>query len=191
MTDDTSPTLTALLEAAAAGDRPALDRLFDHVYPELRRLASHLRAGRAGETLSATALVHEAYLKLASGSPVAWRGRAHFMAVAARAMRQILVDAARARLAGKRGGGAGANVSLDEGALAAPLRPERMLALDEALTRLENADPRRAAVVEHRYFAGLTARETAIVLDVSVATVERDWRVARAWLAVELRGAPR
>ncbi len=179
-------TVTRLLEAAARGDRPALDRLFELVYPELRRLANRVRRGRAGETLSATALAHEAYLKLVGGQPVAWRGRAHFLAVAARAMRQVLVDAARRQLARKRGGGARRDVSLDDGGVPAPMRSDQLVALDEALTRLAETDPRRAAVVEHRFFAGLTAEETAAVLRVSIATVERDWRTARAWLSVEL-----
>lgn len=187
MRDETSPTTVAgLLAAAGRGDRPALDRLFERVYPELRRLAHQVRHGRAGATLDSIALANEAYLKLAGGRPVAWRDRAHFLAVAARAMRQLLVDAARARLAAKRGGAEGWAVTLDDGAAAAPLRPAELVALDEALTRLAAAGARRAAVVEHRFFAGLTTEETAEVLGVSTATVERDWRAARAWLAVEL-----
>lgn len=177
-------TVTQLLEAAAAGERTALDRVFERVYPELRRLARLVRAGRAGETLGTTALAHEAYLKLTGGA-TAWQGRAHFLAVAARAMRQIVVDAARRRLARKRGG-FGLATSLDDTAMAGPARAADVVALDEALTRLAAIAPRRAQVVEHRFFGGLTMEEIALVLQVSVATVERDWRAARAWLASEL-----
>lgn len=180
-----SRSITDLLEAASQGSQSALEPLFERVYPELRRLARQVRGGRAGETLDTTALAHEAYLKLASGRPVAWQGRAHFMAVAARAMRQILVDAARRHLARKRGGNA-EPISLDESAHPSPVRPDELVALDEALTRLSEIDPRRARVVEHRFFGGLTTEETAAVLGVSVATVERDWRAARAWLAADL-----
>ncbi|HSA55221.1 MAG TPA: ECF-type sigma factor [Gemmatimonadaceae bacterium] len=180
--------MTQLLERAVAGDRPALDQVFERVYPELRRLAHQVRGGRGGDTLATTALAHEAYLKLVSGRPVTWQGRAHFFAVAARAMRQILVDAARARLADKRGAGEWI-VSLDDATVPAPVRAAELIALDEALSRLAAAAPRRALVVEHRYFAGLTTEETAGVLRISTATVERDWRAARAWLAAELSEA--
>lgn len=179
-------TVSRLLGQAAKGDRAALDRVFERLYPELRRLADHVRRGRAGETLNATALAHEAWFKLVGGRPVSWKDRAHFLAVAARAMRQVLVDDARARLAKRRGGAGRRDVSLDGDHLAAPLRPDRLIALDAALVRLAAVDPRRAAVVEYRFFAGLTAEEVAAVLDVSTKTVERDWRAARAWLAVEL-----
>jgi RNA polymerase sigma factor (TIGR02999 family) len=178
--------LTALLHAASAGDPQAFDRAFARVYDELYRLARRVRGGRASDTLGATALVHEAYLKLAPAAQPAWEGRRHFLRVAARAMRQVLVGVARDRVAAKRGGGDLA-VTLDEGAHAAPVRAGELLALDEALTRLAALDERQARVVELRYFAGLTSEETAEVLDVSVPTVQRDWRAARAWLAVELR----
>jgi RNA polymerase sigma factor (TIGR02999 family) len=178
--------LTALLHAASAGDAQAFDRAFARVYDELYRLAGRVRGGRASDTLGATALVHEAYLKLAPAAQPAWEGRRHFLRVAARAMRQVLVGVARERVASKRGGGDLA-VTLDEGAHAAPVRAAELLALDEALTHLAALDERQARVVELRYFAGLTSEETAEVLDVSVPTVQRDWRAARAWLAVELR----
>jgi RNA polymerase sigma factor (TIGR02999 family) len=189
MTVDTMTPITSLLEAAARGDDEAAAELFGQIYPELHRLAGRVGHGRAGETLNATALAHEAWMKLAGGRAVAWQGRAHFFAVAARAMRQILVDAARRRLAQKRRGGGEWAVSLDESLAAAPVRPAELVALDEALALLATVDARRAAVVEHRFFGGLTAEETAAVLGISRATVERDWRSARAWLAAELGDA--
>jgi RNA polymerase sigma factor (TIGR02999 family) len=165
---------------------PVLDQLFGRVYDELRRLAHQVRGGRAGETLNTTALVHEAWLKLANADALHLKDRAHFFAVAARAMRQVVVDAARKQLAEKRGGDATMDVTLDEAMYAGPLRPARLVALDDALARLGALDPRRARVVEHRIFAGLTADETSALLGVSRPTVERDWRAARAWLAAEL-----
>ncbi|MFN0181009.1 MAG: ECF-type sigma factor [Gemmatimonadales bacterium] len=170
-------------------DDPALDQLFGRVYDELRRLAHVVRGGRAGDTLNTTALVHEAYLKLASAKVLEVKSRPHFFALAARAMRQILVDAARRHLAQKRGGDAPLAITLDESIFHDPLRPSQLVALDDALARLDAIDPRRARVVEHRIFAGLTADETAALLGVSRPTVERDWRAARAWLAVELEEA--
>ncbi len=175
------PDPTTRLTARA----PALDALFSRVYSELKRLAHRIRGERPSDTLNTTALVHEAYLKLSAAESLEVKSRAHFFALAARAIRQVLVDAARRQVAQKRGGRL-PDVSLDESAYQAPLRPEQLLALDEALDRLQAADPRRASVVEQRIFAGLTADETAEVLGVSRPTVERDWRAARAWLAVEL-----
>lgn len=186
MRSDDLSTVTVLLREAAGGDRDAVDRLYAHVYPRLRRLARQVRGGRAGETLNTTALAHEAYVKLVRGRVSDWHERAHFFAVAARAMRQIVVDTARRRAAGKRGGNSGLAVSLDESAHASPVRAAELLALDDALTRLAAIAPRRAAVVEHRFFGGLTTEEIATVLDVSTATVERDWRAARAWLAADM-----
>jgi len=174
----------------SSGRVKPVDQLYDRVYDQLKKLARRVRAGRAGETLNTTALVNEAYIKLASGSGAAWNDHDHFFAVAARAMRQILVDSARRRLAGKRGGGGHWQVSLDEALHPAPVRAEELIALDEALGRLAELDPRRAAVVEHRYFAGLSIPETARILGVAPATVERDWRTARAWLAAALKDAP-
>ena len=176
-----------MLHAAAGGDKQALDALFPHVYEELRRLAHGVRGGRAGETLCTTALVHEAYLKLVPSAGTAWEGRSHFFGVAARAMRQLLVDAARRASRAKRGGDDAWAVTREEAAHAAPVRAEELLALDEALDRLATMDARQARVVEHRFFAGLTAPETAALLGVSVPTVDRDWRAARAWLRREMR----
>jgi RNA polymerase sigma factor (TIGR02999 family) len=170
-------------------DDPALDQLFGRVYDELRRLAHRVRGGRAGDTLNTTALVHEAYLKLSASADLRLKSRAHFFALAARAMRQIVMDAARRQLADKRGGTEAVSVTLDEALQPEPLRASQLVALDEALARLDQVDPRRARVVEHRIFSGLTADETAALLGVSRPTVERDWRAARAWLAVELEEA--
>ena len=180
--------VTQLLRLARAGDGAAFERAFVEVYDELRRLAAQVRRGRAGETLSATALVHEAWIKLAPSSDTDWEGRRHFLRVAARAMRQVLVGAARERLADKRGGGALA-LALDDvqDGVAAPMRDEAVLALDEALARLAQLDERQAKVVELRWFAGFTAEETAEALGISTPTVQRDWRAARAWLTVQLR----
>jgi RNA polymerase sigma factor (TIGR02999 family) len=146
-----------------------------------------MRAERPGRTLQTTALVNEAYLRLVDVSRVRWKSRAHFLGVAAQAMRRILVDAARARGARKRGG-AEFRVLLDEGLLVAPERGASLIALDDALTTLASVDPRKSRVVELRYFAGLSVAETAAVLGVSPETVQRDWRVAKAWLLRELSG---
>lgn len=188
MPEASQPTLTELLEAAGDGDERALDLVFARVYDELKGLAHRVRGGRASETLDTTALVHEAYLKLLPSAAIEWKGRAHFFAVAARAMRQILADAARRRLAAKRGGGALCSVTYDDDAHATPVRPAELIALDDALARLAELDPRRARVVEYRVFCGLTTRETAALLGISTGTVERDWRAARAWLALEIAG---
>ena len=162
-----------------------VDGLFAEVYASLKALAHTVRGGRGGETLSTTALVHEAFLKLTSTRSVAWNDESHFFAVAARAMRQILVDAARREIALKRGG-ARELISYDDAAHAAPVKPAELIALDAALERLAAVDPRRAQVVEHRMFAGLTTAETAKLLGISTGTVERDWRTARAWLSTEI-----
>lgn len=180
-------TTALLLAASRDGDPAAFDQLFARVYHELAGIAHRVRRRSDSETLDTTALVHETYLKLLPGRDggVAWQDRAHFLAVAARAMRQVLVNAAAARMAGKRGAGATA-IPVEDIALAAPVRPEHLLALDEALVRLATLDARQARVVEARVFAGLTAEESAEALGVSVPTVQRDWRAARAWLAREL-----
>ena len=169
-----------------ASGKPATDALFREVYAELKRLAQGVRAGRVGETLCTTALVHEAYLKLAGANRIEWQGRIHFLGVAARAMRQVLVDAARHHGREKRGGGAWA-VTFEESDHEMPMRPTELLALDAALERLGALDERQVRVVEFRFFAGLTVEETAAVLGVSVPTVHRDWRAARAWLRHEMR----
>jgi RNA polymerase sigma-70 factor, ECF subfamily len=171
--------VTRLLALAGTGDRDAVDRLFPLVYQELRRLArNQLRRGFGATTLQPTGLVHDAYLKLAGGGPVQAESRAHFLAIAGRAMRQVLVDRARARGAQKRGGGQAA-VTLMDGHRAIEVDPTRMLALDRAIEGLE---PRQRQVVEARFFAGLEETEIATLLGCSERTVRRDWVKARAWL---------
>jgi RNA polymerase sigma factor (TIGR02999 family) len=182
-----SQDVTQLLERLCQGEAQVLDRLFPLVYAELRRMAHRqLYHERRGHTLATTALVHEAYLKLVKHPPeVSWQGRAHFFAVAARAMRQVLVNYAKARGRLKRGGGA-STLSLEEADLTAEVRAEELIALDEALGRLEEMNERQSRVIECRYFAGLTIEETAAVLSVSAATVKRDWTAARLWLYQEM-----
>jgi RNA polymerase sigma factor (TIGR02999 family) len=181
-----SPTRTGSPNAPIGADALPPDALFERVYDSLKGLAHSVRVGRAGDTLSTTALVHEAFLKLSASSAAGWKDEAHFFAVAARAMRQILVDAARRNVAQKRGGSASLLVSYDDAAHPAPIRPAELLALDAALDRLSRMDERRASVVEHRIFCGLSTVETAALLGVSTGTVERDWRAARAWLSTEI-----
>jgi RNA polymerase sigma factor (TIGR02999 family) len=187
MEHDPSSTLSPEAPVSQGPDResPPVDQLFAQVYTSLKALAHRVRGGRAGETLGTTVLVHETYLKLAGKNPALWKDESHFFALAARAMRQILVDAARRDLALKRGGGE-AMVSYDDAFHAPPERAIDLLALDSALERLQQIDRRRAQVVEHRIFAGLSTAETARLLGISTATVERDWRGARAWLAAEM-----
>jgi RNA polymerase sigma factor (TIGR02999 family) len=181
------PDITALLKDLEGGDISAVDVLLPRLYDELRILAhSQLRRERAGHTLATTALVHEAYLKLVQQDSVDWKNRAHFLSVAALAMRRILINYANSRLAEKRGGGAPI-VTLEEGDVARPVRAEELVALDEALERLADIDGRQASVVTYRFFGGLTQQEIAEVLGVSVPTVRRDWRIARAWLSREVR----
>ena len=175
---------TRELRAGRSGDPAAWDALYTQLYDELRTLARRVRAGRAGATLSTTALVHEAYLRLHPSAELSGDQRADFFAVAAWAMRKVLVDAARRRYAGKRGGGY-EPVTLGDDA-PSPVRPDELIALDEALERLRAMDERRAQVVDYRFFAGLTTHEIAELLGTSVSTVERDWRTARAWLVQEL-----
>jgi RNA polymerase sigma factor (TIGR02999 family) len=178
--------ISQLLAAYRSGDRDALDRLFPLVYQELRQRAhGQLSRHRPGETLSTTALVHEAYLKLTDSSHQTYQDRVHFFAVASRAMRQILVDYARRSMAAKRGGQA---VSLDPDQLGDPGRAEELVALDEALARLEQLDERLARTVEMRFFGGLSVEETAEALGVSPRTVKRDWRKGRAVLYQDIRG---
>jgi RNA polymerase sigma factor (TIGR02999 family) len=182
--------ITQLLNAWSQGDESALERLTPLVYARLRRLAWHyLRRERAGLTLQETALVHELYLRLVDASGIEWQDRAHFYAVASQVMRRILVDAARTRGAAKRGGQAERvdPSTLDLDAIAADARATEVCALDDALTTLAALDPRRAKVIELRFFGGLTVEETADVLDVSPQTVMRDWKTAKAWLARELQ----
>ena len=177
---------TALLDALGQGQAPS-GALFDRLYGDLRQIAERHRARWVGDdTLNTTALVHEAYLKLADAEV---EGRAHLLAVASRAMRQVLVSYTEAQKAQKRGGGA-AHVELEDGLVAAPLteaQSDRAAVLEEALKRLEAVDARAARVVECRFFGGLSVEETAEALDVSPATIARSWRTARAWLYGELR----
>jgi len=181
-----SSEITRLLHAWASGDEHALQQLTPRVYQELRRLAGHFMHGeRPGNSMQATALVHEAYLRLLEAPHVDWNDRAHFFAVAAQMMRRILVDAARKRATAKRGGDA-ARVNLDEVPDIASSRGTELIALDDALEALAKIDPRKSRIVELRYFAGLSVDETAAVLKISAETVTRDWRVARAWLMAEL-----
>lgn len=182
MTGKPPSEITRLLQEAAGGDAAAAERLWSLVYGELRRVARrHLANERPGHTLQTTALVNEAYLRLTGGSDVAWSGRAHFFAAAAEAMRRILIDRARRRRTEKRGGGL-ERVTLDEARVGHPSAPEELLALDEALERLEARDPRRAQVVKLRFFAGCTEQEIARVLGLSERSVSRLWTGARAWL---------
>ena len=169
-------------------DRQSVDSLLPVVYQELRRLAaSYIRRERPGQTLQPTALVHEAYLRLMKDKPGRWQNRAHFCAIAAHSMRQILIERARARGAQKRGG-ARHRVTLDDALVAGGERSIDLVALDEALERLAAFDPEQARLVELRFFGGLTVEETAEAMNISPATVKRHWTVACAWLARELQG---
>jgi len=188
--------VTVLLNQWAAGDQAALDALMPLVYRELHKLAKrHMGQQQPGHTLQTTAVIHEAYLKLASGAQPPsqdkpWNNRTHFFAVAAKAMRQILVDHARAQLAGKRGGDAEI-VPLDEWAATWEQAPAQLIALNQALEALAKADSRKGQVVELRYFGGLSVDETAQALNVSVETVARDWKFALAFLKRELQAPGR
>jgi RNA polymerase sigma factor (TIGR02999 family) len=180
-----SAEITRLLAAVGAGDATARETLYALIYPDLRRIASaHLR-GRGPATLSTTGMVNEAYLRLAGSGD--WESRVHFLSVASRAMRQILVDHARRRLAAKRGGGQ-AHVTLDEERAGREPRALEVLALDQALNRLQALSARLAQVVELRFFGGLSVEETAGVLGVTDRTVKRDWRKARSLLHTWLEG---
>lgn len=181
--------VTQLLQQWSAGRQEALDRLLPEIYAELRRLAaSYLRRERPEHTLQPTALVHEAFLKLVDQRAVRWQNRAHFFGIAAQAMRRILVDHARAHTAAKRGAGE-TRVPLETAQLASAMPDIDILALDEALGRLAALDPQQSRVVELRFFGGLTMEETAEVLQISPATVGREWTLAKAWLYAELGGA--
>lgn len=184
------PRLTEWLARLRDGDGDALDRILPVVYDELRVLArAQLRGEDTGHTLDATALVHEAYLRLAGRRELRPRDRHHFFAVAAQCMRRVLIDHARSRKRTKRGAGVIALSLEHAGALWAAGASEQLLALDEALDRLAEASPRAARVVESRFFAGLTLEETAASLGVSLKTVQRDWLLARAWLQKEIEQA--
>ena len=178
--------VTSVLLQLGKGDRNALDRLLPLVYDELRRLAAgRLRQERADHTLSPTALVHEAYLKLVQLERIDWKGRAHFFGACAQSMRRILISYARMKKADKRGAGS-EHVPIHNVVLAAQARPADVVALDEALTKLERLSERQARIVECRFFAGMSVEDTAEALGISPATVKRDWTTARAFLNREL-----
>ena len=182
MASDVTQALVELSE----GDRSALDRLLPIVYGQLRQLAENqLRQERVGHTLTPTALVHEAYLKLVQLEHIDWRGRSHFFGACAQSMRRILISYARMKKAEKRGSGA-EHVPIDSVILAAQDRPAEIIALDEALTKLERLSERQARVVECRFFAGMSVEETGEAIGISPATVKREWTVARAFLNREL-----
>lgn len=181
-----SKSVTELLLLWRAGDPESLNRLLPQVEGELRRIARHyMRMEREGHTLQTTALVNEAYLKLVDQAHVNWHNRAQFLAVAAQLMRHILVDHARGLCRGKRGGGA-LVLPLDEGLVFSPARSTALVALDDALKELAVFDPRKAQVVEMRYFGGMSVEETAEVLGVHPTTVKNDWRMAKMWLKSEV-----
>ena len=186
-----SPTqqeITQLLSDWSRGDEGALEKLIPLVQPELHRLAHHyMSRERVGHTLQTTAILNEAYLQLVDDPKRNWQNRTHFIAAAAQLMRRIMVDHARERRALKRGGGA-LKVPLDDAALVTERRSEELLALDEALERLAALDPRKSQIVELRYFGGLTVEETAAFLKLSDRTLEREWRMAKAWLYRALSG---
>ena len=187
--DETTREVTRLLANWSRGNAEAREALMPLVYDELRRLAaSYLRRERSDHTLQPTALVHEAYLRLVDQKNVQWQDRGHFFAITAQVMRRILVDHARGHLADKRGSGA-PKVPLTEAIVMSQERPAELLALDESLTRLAAVDPQQGRVVELRIFAGLTVEETAETLQISPATVKRDWSMAKAWLLQEAQKA--
>lgn len=180
------PDITRALQDQADGLSSGLDRVLPAIYEELRAVARReLRRERAGHTLTPTALVHEAYLKLVRLERITWESRAHFFGACAQEMRRILISYARRKQADRRGAGA-EHVPIENACVAALERPADLVALDEALTRLAVLDARQARVVECRFFAGMDVEETASVLDISPATVKRDWTAARAWLNREL-----
>lgn len=181
-----SPSAAPGLPSDWSTDRRALDALFSDAYEELRRLAATVRKGDPSATLSPTALVNEAWIKLCDSPHVAQTSRLHFKRIAARAMRQVLIEAARRRQADKRGGGT-PFVTFDDSMAETATAADELLALDEALQELARLSPRQAMMVEARFFGGLDLQETAELLGVSEATIVRDWRLARAWLASELR----
>jgi RNA polymerase sigma-70 factor, ECF subfamily len=186
VTARSTPTAAQLLESATAGDRQALDALMPIVYDELRRLAArYLARERPGQTIQATALVHEAYLRLFRDKGLHWQNRPHFLAIAAQSMRHILVERARARRSYKRGGDR-ERITLEAELAGTPAQSLDIIALDQALERLAALDQQHARIVELRFFAGLTVEETADMIGVSPATVKRDWAIARAWLYREM-----
>lgn len=183
---ESTADITSLLQAHHAGDRDAFNRLLPAVYDRLRTIAHRQLAGERRGPLDTTALVHEAYLQLVGATAVPWQDRCHFFAICARTMRRILVDYSRRRRARKRGGGL-TDVTLEAGMVAIDGQAAWVLAIDQALERLESFNERLARLVECRYFGGMSEEETAAALGISVRTVERDWVRARAWLQHELR----
>jgi RNA polymerase sigma factor (TIGR02999 family) len=182
-----SVNVTMLLKQLSSGNKNAVAELVPLLYDELRRMASHyLQRERPGHTLQATALVHEAYLRLVDQKDVEWQNRSHFFGVAAQQMRRILVDHARAHHAAKRGGPF-PKISLDEALGIPERRTGDLLELDEALTHLASIDAQQVRIIELRFFAGLTVEETAELLDISPATVKREWTTAKAWLSREIQ----
>ncbi len=177
--------VTRIVQRASVGDQKAVSKLMPLVYDELRRLARRYVQRERATTLQATALVHEAYLRLAKDKKQNWQGRTHFLAIAAIAMRRILVERARARAASKRGGSR-TRITLDESLVADKGKPVDLLALDHALTTLASLDAQQARIVELRFFGGLTVQETADAVGVSPASVKRGWTMARAWLRREV-----
>jgi RNA polymerase sigma factor (TIGR02999 family) len=186
---DSDHDVTVLLREWSDGNQQALTELLPVIYDELRRVAhQYLHREHPDQTLQTTALVHEAYLKLIDQRSVNWQNRAHFFAIAAQAMRRILIDNARRRTAGKRG--KGEKLSLEDVATVSTQKHQSLLALDEALRELEKIDPQQSRIIELRYFGGLTIEETAMAMDISPATVKREWAMARAWLYKALTTEP-
>ena len=179
--------VTLLLNELREGNQEAANRLIPLIYSELRRMAgSYMLRERAGHTLQATALVNEVYLRLTAGETVPWQNRAHFLGIAAHAMREVLLDYARRHIAGKRGGKDAQKVQINVELRGVSSKIENMIAIDEALERLERIDPRQSRLVELRFFVGLDVEEVAEVMGVSPTTVKREWRSAKAWLHREL-----
>jgi RNA polymerase sigma-70 factor (ECF subfamily) len=180
-------TVTLLLTQVRDGNQEAANQLIPMIYRELRQMAgAFMRGERPGHTLQATALVNEAYMRMVGGRPVEWQNRAHFFAIAAHTMREVLLDYARRVRAGKRGGSDAQRVELDEQFAIAPDKLDDVIAIDEALERLAFIDPRQSRIVELRFFAGLNVEEAAEVMGVSPKTIKREWRSAKAWLLREI-----
>lgn len=179
--------ITVLLQAYTDGNKGVVDQLLPLLYDELRKLAGfHMQKERDGHTLTPTSLVHEAYMKLINQDQVNWQNRSHFMAVASTAMRRILINYAKQKLAQKRGGDA-PMVTFNEEIMSGDTKPEELIMLDRALEKLQSLSERQSKVVEYKFFGGLTFEEIAEVIKVAVPTVRRDWRLARAWLTRELK----
>ena len=184
---DPAGQVTLWLTELREGNQEAANQLMPLIYSELRRMAgSYMQRERPGHTLQATALVNEVYMRLSGGEPVPWQNRAHFFAIAAHGMREVLLDYARRHSAGKRGGKDALKVEIDAEVLGVSPKIENVIAIDEALQRLAQIDPRQSRLIELRFFAGLNVEEAAEVMSVSPATIKREWRSAKAWLHREL-----